>query len=184
MKFIKFFQRKNKVTICPAVPGDSHDIAKINIAVLKDIYADKIPQDMLIALSYEKKIKIWHRRIYYSEDNKVFTFVAKNHLGKIIGVISGGEKTIAYESYRGELYDIYVLEEYRSRGIGKKLLQELATKLLTLGINNLVIWLLTDNSNKHFFEISGALKIYEKSLSGNTDTLYHIAYAWDDLKSL
>jgi len=86
------------------------------------------------------------------ESSERFSFVAlKENI--FIGCVSG----LAYkngENYSGWFFisDLFVEKDYRSRGLGTKLLKALEEKLVTLGVNHFWLWTSGD----------GALRFYHR----------------------
>jgi Acetyltransferase (GNAT) family. len=56
-------------------------------------------------------------------------YVAENKSGKIVGFAAGGRERMGKYMYQGELFAIYILEEYQRQGIGRQLLGCVAAKI-------------------------------------------------------
>ena len=87
--------------------------------------------------------------------NKQFIYVAEDNQ-KIVGFITGEilSKKEWYTVQLGTINNLFVLEEYRGKGIGKKLMETMMDAFKEKGINNFELYALNNNEN--------ALKLYEK----------------------
>ena len=73
--------------------------------------------------------------------------------GRVIGFSTGGkERTGKYEMYTGELYAIYLLEEYQGKGMGRLLVQSVVDDLKEKEFNSMLIWALEENPACRFYE--------------------------------
>ena len=87
--------------------------------------------------------------------NKQFIYVAEDNQ-KIVGFITGEilSKKEWYTVQLGTINNLFVLEEYRGKGIGKKLMETMMDAFKEKGINNFELYALNNNED--------ALKFYEK----------------------
>ncbi|MFJ7661235.1 GNAT family N-acetyltransferase [Lysinibacillus sp. NPDC097162] len=87
-----------------AIEPDAKAIAKVHVDSWRTTYANIVPDEYLINLSYENREQLWIKNI--SNDA---VFVAENNEGQIIGFSSGGkERSGKYIEFEGELYAIYL----------------------------------------------------------------------------
>jgi ribosomal protein S18 acetylase RimI-like enzyme len=61
-------------------------------------------------------------------------FLIAEHQGRIIGTVMGG-----WDGWRGNIYRLAVLPEYRSQGIGRRLIREIEKKLVSKGARKISI---------------------------------------------
>ena len=87
--------------------------------------------------------------------NKQFIFVAEEN-EKIVGFITGEilSKKEWYTVQLGTINNLYVLEEYRHKGIGKQLMQTMMNSFKEKGIETFELYAFSNNVD--------ALKFYEK----------------------
>ena len=87
--------------------------------------------------------------------NEQYIYVAEDD-EKIVGFITGEifKKKAWYNVQLGSINNIFVLEEYRNKGIGKALMQTMIDALKEVGITNIQL----DTYNKN----SKAIKFYER----------------------
>lgn len=87
--------------------------------------------------------------------NQQYIYVAEED-GKIVGFITGEvlKKKAWYNVQLGTVNNIFVLEEYRDKGIGKELMKTMMKTLKKDGITNIELYTYANNSK--------AIKFYEK----------------------
>ncbi len=69
---------------------------------------------------------------------------------RIVGFVSYGKNRDIAKDNLGEVYAIYILEEFHKKGIGKKLISYVKNDLKEKGYKSLIIWTLEENKNKKF----------------------------------
>jgi GNAT superfamily N-acetyltransferase len=78
-------------------------------------------------------------------------FVAENEHGDIVGFANGGKELSGKYPYDGELYAIYLLENYQRQGIGNQLVRNVVQELHRFNIFSLFVWVLEDNPSRFFY---------------------------------
>ena len=127
------------VTIRVGLQEDAAAIARCHIAAWRDTYRPIVAEEYLNNLSLESHIAKWTTNL---QPSKCHTFVAESDQGELIGFINGGPERTGRSDYRGEIYAIYVLKEWRGRGIGRRLVGRFSAALLKAGITSLIVWAL------------------------------------------
>lgn len=168
----------------PAKIADAPAIARVNVDTWRTAYRTIVPADYLANFSYEKRESSWLEIISTAENNAHFVYVAENKSGKIVGFAAGGRERMGKYMYQGELFAIYILEDYQRQGIGRKLVGCVAEKLADLDLNSLLVWVLGDNSACRFYEVLGGEKVDELQTSRAGVRLKEIAYGWTDIAVL
>ncbi|SDQ77214.1 GNAT family N-acetyltransferase [Virgibacillus salinus] len=160
-----------------ATQQDAPHIAKVHVDSWRSTYRNIVPDTFLEKLDYDHRTKLWERNM---TSNSVF--VAENNDGEIVGFSTGGkEREGKYEGYDGELYAIYIFEEYQGKGIGRLLLQPVAEELVQAGMTTMLVWVLEDNGAKYFYEALGGKKLGHAELEIDGEKLKETAYGWPDL---
>src|SRR5699024_4922489 len=136
--------------------------------------------EFLDSLDYEDRTERWAQNVH-----ERMVYVAETDDGEIVGFSTGGkEREGKYDGYDGELYAIYIFEEYQGKGIGKKLVQPVADELIKAGFRSMLVWVLKDNDAKHFYEKLGGKYIDTADITIGGAKLKEIAYGWSDLNDL
>ncbi|WP_010676680.1 GNAT family N-acetyltransferase [Bacillus timonensis] len=161
-----------------AILCDAKGIAKVHVDSWKTTYSGIVPDEFLQQLSYEAKENMWKKGIPNGH-----VFVGENEQGEIVGFACGGkERSGSYENYHGELYAIYILQEYQRQGLGKRLVVPVVKQLLNKNINTMLVFVLEENKSCLFYEGLGACKLdtVEDEIGGKK--VKEAVYGWDDLK--
>ncbi|MEG4166643.1 MULTISPECIES: GNAT family N-acetyltransferase [unclassified Microcoleus] len=164
--------------------ADAPAIAQVNVDTWRTAYREIVPTDYLAQLSYEKRESNWQEILLNAEKSKNFVCVAENDSGEIVGFAAGGCERTGKYVYTGELFAIYILEEYQRQGIGRQLVRTVAKKLAELSLNSMLVWVLGNNSAYRFYEFLGGEKVDEKQTSRAGVALKEIAYGWKDIAVL
>ena len=163
--------------------SDAASIAKVHVDSWRTTYANILPSELLDSLSYAERERLWSEVLSTHKERNV-VYVAEDEEGVIAGFASGGPEREGDRIYRGELYTIYLLEQYQRRGIGRRLTLAVARRLLEQGIDSMLLWVLSDNPARKFYEDLGAKRIREKPLSLGGVEVIEVAYGWRNLKEL
>lgn len=107
------------------------------------------------------------------KDPETIVFVAEVD-GKVVGFANAGKERSGV--YDGEIYALYVLEAYHGIGIGMALLKRVKTLFHIQGKKTLLIWSLTANPYRGFYERMGGVEVKRKTLEIGAQNLEEIGY--------
>lgn len=165
-----------------AVLEDAKGIAEVHVKSWQETYKGIVDQNYLDQLKVEDRFRMWEAGLS-AKNNPGLTFVAENSVGQIIGFASfGPERTKRYGA-DGELYAIYLLDEYKGRKIGTKLFYA-GIKELIADYSSVLVWVLEDNASKQFYEKFDPEKAGEEEITIAETAYKEIAYIWKDIKLL
>jgi L-amino acid N-acyltransferase YncA len=160
-----------------ATPADARGIAKVHVDSWRTTYKDMFPAEYLQSLSYESREELWNEVIPNGH-----VFVVENDQGDIVGFSSGGrERTGNYPGYEGELYAIYILQEYQGNGIGRKLVMPLIEVFKKEGIHSMIVLVLDENPSKYFYQSLGAIEIDQLNDTIAEKEVMELVYGWKSL---
>ena len=168
------------MTIRPATLDDVEGIAKVHVDAWRSTYRGIMPDAFLDSLSYERRAE-QRRTAMLERAGKEWSHVAEDDDGRIIGFALGGRERDGTPGFDGELYAIYLLDEYRGRGIGRELTLTIARDLAANGMLSLLVWVLADNPSKRFYERLGAVEVTRKMMVIGGVELEEIGYGWKEL---
>ena len=161
--------------------NDIPDIAKVHVDTWRTTYKGIYPDGFLKSISYEKISE--HIKQFYGTGDKS-CIVAEDNAGNIIGFAACGYESSNNTDYKGELYAIYILEQYQKKGIGKLLIQAVAKKLISIGIKSMLVWVVSDNPSKYFYERLGGEKLRNNLMAIDGGNVEEICYGWSDINIL
>lgn len=170
----------NMALIRPAAPDDVDAIARVHIASWITTYRGLMPDSVLDNQSFERR-RDWWKSVVNERGQQVLV-AEEDH--QIVGFAYFGAERENDPIYRGELYAIYLLSDYQQKGLGRLLVKSSAQGLLGLGMSNMLLWVLSKNPARRFYEKLGGVYLRDKPLEIGGVNLQESAYGWDDIHSL
>lgn len=136
---------------------DCRDVSHVVTVAWNETYKNIVSDDFLQNL-YENE----EERANYSfhkfdeEDNHQFVLEVDH---KIVGFVKVGFTDDVEYKDCGELHAIYLLDEYKGNGYGKKLFETGVDELKKMGYNKMIIGCLTKNKSNEFYKHMGGLLV-------------------------
>lgn len=161
-----------------AVVNDSTGVARVQVESWKTTYKKIVPDEYLNSMSVESRIQKWKDII---ESQTVFV-VEKD--SKIIGFCNSGINTGDYRDYQGELFAIYLLQDYQRKGLGRHLFDKIVTEFKEQNVNSLIVKVLEDNPARYFYEKVRAEHIDTIELIISGKKLNERVYGWKSINTL
>ena len=163
---------------------DATGIARVHVESWRSAYRGIVPDSILEGLSYEQKERQW-QETFRGTTHQEFVYVAEDEAQQIIGFASGGPALGKIDSlYRGELFTIYILDAYQRQGLGHRFFFQVVERLLTLELTSMLIWVLTENPARRFYEALGGELVRTGSYEIKGVELKQVAYGWLDITHL
>ncbi|WP_439741990.1 GNAT family N-acetyltransferase [Bacillus pseudomycoides] len=169
------------ITIRKATEKDIKGIAKVHVDSWKITYKGIISDEIIDNATYESREKQWENIFKQAVGNE-YRYVAETFDQKIIGFIDGGHERTGKYNCDGELYAIYLLKEYQGNKLGKRLFQELVSEFIKNDMCSVLVWVVSSNPSKLFYEKFRPELIDTKFLE-RLD-VEETAYCWRNIKSL
>jgi GNAT superfamily N-acetyltransferase len=163
--------------IRPATPADARSIASVHVQSWREAYAGIVPARFLDTLSVERRTMMW-LEITTTRAEDSFVYVAEDATAGIVGFASGGAQRDKAIDYEGEVYALYLLQSHQKQGIGRRLLQAVTERLRAEGYQSILIWVLAQNTARHFYEKMGGVYVAEKEIEVGCAMLPEVAYGW------
>jgi ribosomal protein S18 acetylase RimI-like enzyme len=169
------------VILRPAQPADAAGLARVGVETWRTAYKGIVADETLAGLSTEARQQRWLERLVAPQPQS-FTWLVEI-AGEVVGFSSGGAERDNDPVYRGEVYALYLLQEYQHRGLGRRLVEASVRSLLANGMTNMLIWVLRDNPSRHFYESLGGTYLRKREIDIQGQNLMEVAYGWDDLEA-
>ena len=164
-----------------ATIDDAPAIAQVHVASWRSTYRTLLPADFLDSLSEVGYADRW-RRFIGEAGNLVYVI---EDAGRLVGFASGGRERAGEAGYKGELYAIYVLDDFQRRGHGRRLVHAVADGLKQMRLDDMIIWVLRDNAPaRKFYEELGGTYVRAQSITIGSATLEEVSYGWPTLDAL
>ena len=174
-----------RIRIRQATPTDASAIARVHVDSWRTTYAEIVPQEYLSGLSYSSSQAVWNRSLS-TVGNKTSILVAETHESKVIGFAHCGPARAGDGAYQGEIYSLYLLEEYQRKGAGRRLFRGATKRLLDDGMSSMLLWVFEANLGaRRFYESLGGENTGRSAVIRITGSdLVEIAYGWADIAPL
>lgn len=183
------------ITIRPARTADAATIAAVHVAAWRSTYPGILPDDYLAGLSLRRQTAHYDATIRAGVG--VHVAVASGvdlgpmgsgggGLPRIIGFATGGlaRGAMALQLAEGEVETLYVLDDWRDRGIGRRLMQATAAHLAGIGCQSALVWVLRDNPSRWFYARLGGRAAAEMPVEVGGVSVMQTAYVWSPIERL
>ncbi len=170
-----------------ATVSDAQKISQVHIDTWKTAYRGIVPQDYLDNLSYKEREERWTNILTNLEavkSNKSFTLVAEVEDERLVGFASAGKERSQDPVYSGELYGIYILQDWQKKRIGTVLVKETVRRLINEGFCSMLVWVLADNPSRLFYESLGGKPIRTQLIKIGGADLKEVAYGWQRVSAI
>jgi len=180
------------IAIRKARPADAVAIAAVHVAAWRNTYPGILPDAFLAKLSVSRQA------VYYDQAIRSGTGVlvaiasgvdvAPGSAARIIGFTTAGRARRSEISGQllgeGEVETLYVLDDWRERGVGRRLLRAAAGHLAEAGCKSAYLWVLRDNPSRWFYERLGGRSAAEAVVQVAGQGVVQTAFVWDPIERL
>ena len=98
------------------------------------------------------------------------------------GMARGGAATSGLGE--GEIETLYVLDDWRELGLGRRLMRAAAAHLAGMGCRSAFVWVLRDNPSRWFYERLGGKAVAQSVIHVGGASVTQTAYAWSPIEKL
>jgi ribosomal protein S18 acetylase RimI-like enzyme len=169
------------MNVRPAERVDAASIARVHVASWRSTYRGLLPDDFLDSLDEAGYEERWGR-IVGEGGSRVYVATDGPAGSDVVGFASGGRERAGESGYEGELYAIYVLRESQGHGHGRRLVQAVVGGLRELGLRDMIVWVLSDNSAaRGFYERLGGVYVRTQPITIASAQLEEASYGWRSL---
>ncbi len=162
---------------------DAAGIAHVHVISWQETYRGLVPDGVFDTLTLERRLMHWRHSLETEDDPYHLSLVAVAD-DQVIGFANYGREREGDMDYLGELYAVYVLKDYHGMGIGRALVQKAAIGLHDLEISSMLVWALSTNPYRKFYERMGGVFLREKPIQIGDSILKERAYGWRDIRGL
>lgn len=171
------------VTVESARVGDAEDVARVEVDCWRDTYPTLLPTEFLIrSLDHRQRAASRRHRLRRAADT---TLVAvTGHPRNVVGFATFGACRLPTLPFGGEVFELYVLPDFRGAGVGRQLCAAVADRLLRTGTESLCVEVLEGNGSRFFYEALGARLVARRDHQFAGTVLPTLVYGWPDLNVL
>jgi len=176
-----------------ARPDDAPGIAAVHVAAWRSAYAGILDEEYLAKLSEARLAAFYTRAILDRRGgHAVFVATAGGHdqpgdtpgpEAAIVGFASGG-RARRRGLAEGEVETLYVLDDYRERAIGRRLMRAMAAHLRVIGCGSALVWVLADNPARYFYAHLGGKAAMTDLVTVAGRPVKQTAFAWPSIEAL
>jgi GNAT superfamily N-acetyltransferase len=180
------------ITIRRARPGDAVAIGAVHVAAWRNTYPGILPDNFLARLSVPRQAA--HYDYAIRAGGGVHVAVASGAdvpLGgnpRIVGFATDGRARGGLVNGQrlgeGEIETLYVLDDWRDRGIGRGLMREAAGHLAHVGCRSAYLWVLSANQSRWFYQRLGGTPAAAGATRVAGQDVAQTAYVWDPIEKL
>ncbi len=148
----------------------------MHVAAWRSAYAGILPEAVLTQMSEHRQAS------YYLADIRAGrgVYVAEAEGGPVVGFSTVG-RSRTQGIADGEVETLYILDDWREQGLGRRLLQASAAHLAGGGCRSLFLWVLTDNPSRWFYQrLGGRAGMAGRTWVGGQEVA-QTAYVWDPI---
>jgi ribosomal protein S18 acetylase RimI-like enzyme len=109
---------------------------------------------------------------------------------RVIGFATAGRARISSAEIggrrlaEGEIETLYVLDDWRDRGVGRRLIRAAANHLADNGCRSVFLWVLRDNPSRWFYARLGGTAMAEAEIQFAGRNVVQTAFVWDPIERL
>jgi hypothetical protein len=169
-----------------ARPGDAAAIAAVHVAAWRSAYAGILREQYLANLSEIRLAAFYQRAILDRQGgHAVFVATAPDAAGDsaVVGFASGG-RTRRPGLAEGEVETLYVLDDYRERGCGRRMMRAMAAHLRAIGCHSAQAWVLEANPSRFFYRHLGGHLSMRETIRVGGQPVEQIAMVWNPIDTL
>ena len=160
-----------------AAVHDAVGIAAVHVAAWRNAYAGILPEAYLAKLSLPRQAASYEAGIHAGHS----AFVAVD-AGRVIGFVTAGRARTPIAD--GEIETLYVLDDWRDKGVGRHLVQSAAACLAGNGCRSAFVWVLRDNPSRWFYQRLGGKQSAESMVQVAGMAVPQTAYVWNPIDPL
>ena len=168
-------------------------IAAVHVAAWRSAYPGILPDAYLARLSVPRQA------VYYELAIRSGTgvFVASaagaevppGSGARVVGFTTAGRSRVGGEIAgrrlaEGEIETLYVLDDFRERGVGRRLLRAAAGHLAEAGCRSAFLWVLRENPSRWFYARLGGQPAAEAVTQVGGQPVAQTAFVWDPIEKL
>jgi GNAT superfamily N-acetyltransferase len=181
------------ISIRKARPADAIAIGAVHVAAWRSTYPGILPDAFLSRMSVSRQAAHYDAAIRSGTGVVVASAsgldVPQGSGPRIIGFTTAGRARSGGEIggrrlAEGEVETLYVLDDWRERGVGRRLMRAAAAHLVESGCKSCFVWVLRDNPSRWFYQRLGGRPVAEAAIQVAGQQVVQTAFVWDPIERL
>jgi len=185
------------IAVRRARAADAVAIGAVHVAAWRSAYPGILPDSYLANLSVTRQAAYYDATI--RSPTSVFVAAASGadapptsggtrNRSRIVGFATAGRARTGGDLGRrlgeGEIETLYVLDDWRDRGVGRRLMLAAAAHLAEGGCRSVFLWVLRENPSRWFYEHLGGKPAAEALIRVAGRDVMQTAIVWDPIERL
>ena len=159
-----------------ATLADAEGMARVSVDTWKLTYSGILPSDYLARMRRTAH-ETQRRRMMTNADTAHFV-AEEPATGETVGFASAGPARGGLAGATAEIYELYVQSGFQRQSLGQKLLAAAGAWLSARGHEVMIIWVLSDNPNRAFYERIGGRLSGQRAIRVGGAPVDEAAYVW------
>ncbi|MGH7050712.1 MAG: GNAT family N-acetyltransferase [Acetobacteraceae bacterium] len=170
-----------------ARPADAAAIAAVHVAAWRSTYPGILPDRYLAHLSVIRQASHYDRAI--RAEGGVFVAAAwgddlpPGGRPHVVGFTTT-ELARSPGLAEGEIETLYVLDDWRERGLGRRLMRAAAAHLQSVGCHSVFLWVLSENPSRWFYSRLGGRAVAQTTVQVGGRPVHQTAFLWNPIERL
>lgn len=160
---------------------DAAAIGAVHVAAWRSTYPGILPDAYLSRMSATRQARYYETTI--AAGGTVFVATPAGGMPRLVGFTTAGRARSAGLG-DGEIETLYVLDDWRDQGIGRRLMTAAAQDLAVRGCRSAFLWVLRDNPSRFFYQHLGGQQLAFGHTRVAGMVLPQTAYGWDPIDRL
>ena len=180
------------ISLRKARAADAIAIGAVHVAAWRSAYPGILPDTYLARLSVSRQAAYYDAAIRNGTGVTVATASGTDvPIGsgpRIIGFTTASRARASdvagMRLGEGEVATLYVLDDWRERGVGRRLMRASAAHLADIGCRSAFVWVLRDNPSRWFYQRLGGRPVAEQMIQFAGQPVPQTAFVWDPIEQL
>lgn len=172
------------VIIRQANERDAQPIAQIYVDSWRTTYAGLLPDRVLLNMNTAEQEGRWWRNVLQRFCRSMIVCVAEDERAGVIGFGSAGPARDPRLPYDGEVYTLYLRDDWRGEGVGGRMFVALSRRLAENRGPSLIVWVLNGNPARYFYQALGGKHVARRPTTLGGAPIEELAFAWEDVSEL
>jgi len=135
---------------------EAYEYAVCHMNCWHSAYKGIIPDDYLSSMSSDINNRTERGKENINSSSNPYEYLCVTYDEKMIGKLGFGKCIDEDKSEAGQIYAIYLVDEFWDRGFGRQMMEFSLSNLKEIGYNEVIIWVLEENIRaRHFYEKFG-----------------------------
>jgi GNAT superfamily N-acetyltransferase len=180
------------ISVRRARPADAISIGAVHVSTWRSTYPGILPDSFLARLSVPRQAAHYDAAIRSSSTGVFVASASGSDVppgsgSRIVGFATAGRARGSEFIRRlgeGEVETLYVLDDWRDRGVGRKLMRAAGGYLAEIGCKSCFLWVLRENPSRWFYQRLRGKPVAEALIQFAGEKVPQTAFVWDPIERL